>query len=494
MEVCPFQGIRYNQEVIGDLAAAICPPYDIITPEQQNFYYRTCDYNAIRLELPSEQPGDNNTNNKYSRAAITFKQWLKQGVLQIDDCPTFYLHDHYFEHLGKKKMRRGLIARVKLEPWGTSIYPHEETFSKAKGDRLLLMRACQANFSPLFSLYQDSERKMAQILSKASQGKPIMSFNLSPLTGKERDKGEKHIVWAISDSSLVRQISHFLAAQPLYIADGHHRYETALAYQQERAQAYSEPSPFTIASQSPERSDGAAKQSLIGKEASNYIMMELVDFSDPGLLVLPIHRLVRGIAPSILAELESQLGNFFSLDFVPLPKVLPCHPEPFASCHSEGVLSVSEGIRPKNLAQDKLCEESRPFASLQGAVLGILGLEPQSMVALKQRQDVSIETVMPCNRSQAYKEFSVSLLNHIILDKVLSEAKDLDIAYTVDLSEAYQQIKEGKYQLAFLLNPPQLEIVKAVVSAKDKLPRKSTYFYPKLPAGLIINPFLACNV
>jgi len=447
MEICPFQGMRYNQRIVGDLAAVICPPYDTINPEQQRFCYEKSNYNAIRLELPLEQPGDSEVNSKYSRAAITFQQWLKQGILQTDDCPAFYLHDHYFEYLGKRKVRRGLIARVKLEPWGTSIYPHEETFPKAKNDRLQLMRVCQANFSPLFSLYQDPEQKIASILAEASQVKPIIDISVSPpLVGEGWGEGDENdIVWAITDSSLVCQISHFLAVQPLYMADGHHRYETALTYQQERAQV--------IASE--------AKQSLTGKEAFNYTMMELVEFSDPGLVILPIHRLVRGIAPPTLAKLESQLGNFFTLDFVPLTESSFSH-----------------------------CEQSEAISKMIGAAtLGILGLKPQFLVILKQRQGVSTETMMLPNRSRAYKEFSVSFLNHIILDKMLkfTASKD-DIAYTVDINEAYQQIRGGEYQLAFLSNPPQPEIVKAVVNAKDRLPRKSTYFYPKLPAGLIINP------
>jgi hypothetical protein len=180
------------------------------------------------------------------------------------------------------------------------------------------------------------------------------------------------------------------------------------------------------------------------------VMMELVDFSDPGLVVLPLHRLVRGIAPSILTQVGDRLRNFFVLESVPL-KAGDCQ-LPADSC------------------------------------LGILGLQPGALVVLKRRQDISLETMMPDNRSQAYREFDVSILNHIILAKVLSGVRDLDIAYTVDLKEAYQQTKERKYQLAFLLNPPQPEMVKAVADAQDRMPSKSTYFYPKLPAGLIINP------
>jgi hypothetical protein len=179
-------------------------------------------------------------------------------------------------------------------------------------------------------------------------------------------------------------------------------------------------------------------------------MRELVDFSDPGLVVLPLHRLVRGIEPSILAGLTDQLKNFFVLESVPLKA--GGYQLPADSC------------------------------------LGILGLQPDSLFILRKRQDISFEAMMPGNRSQAYREFDVSILNHIILDKMLGLTSKENVAHTVDLKEAYKQIKEEKYQLVFLLNPPQPEMVKAIADAQDRMPSKSTYFYPKLPAGLVINP------
>ncbi len=443
MEVSPFRGICYNQRIVGDLARALCPPYDVITPEQQKLYYEENSYNAIRLEFPAESPEP--TGDSYQRAAITFQQWLKHGVLQLDSVSSFYLHDHRFEYSGEKRVRRGLIARVKLEPWGSGIYPHEETFPKAKGDRLQLMRACRANFSPLLSLYHDSERKIASILSESSRAKPMIETSILSLStgGGQDEGGEAHTLWAITDPEIKRELSQFLSSQPLYIADGHHRYETALAYQQERAQEQSDSFDSSVIA-------SEAKQSVIGKEAFQYVMMELVDFSDPGLVVLPLHRLVRNIVPSILMQLEDQLRNFFVLEAVPL-KAYDCQ-------------------------------------LLADSCLGILGLQPGSLVVLKRRQDISLEAMMPGNRSQAYREFGVSILNHIILDRILGLTSKENVTYTVDLKEAYQQIKEGKYQLAFLLNPPQPEVVKAVADAQDRMPSKSTYFYPKLPAGLIINP------
>jgi len=421
MEISPFRGIRYSQRVVGDLAQVICRPYDVITPEQQRLYYKKSDYSAIRLELPEPTP------DRYQRAAMTFQQWLKQGVLEYDSVSTFYLHEHQFKYSGKKMIRRGMIARVKLEPWGSGIFPHEETSSKAKSDRLQLMRACRANFSPLFCLYQDFEQKIAPILGRVAQEKPLISLRAGP--NNLPDSNETHSLWAVTDPEIKQELGKRLSSQPIYIADGHHRYETALTYRQERTR---------------EQSPG------VNRGAFNCVMMELVEFSDPGLVVLPLHRLVRGILPSSLMKLEDRLRDFFTVE------------------------SVAARASSWHLPVD--------------SCLAILGLQRGSLVVLKKRHDVSLEAMMPSNRSQPYREFGVSILNHIILDTILGGAKDLEVAYTVDLREADQQIREGKYQLAFLLHAPQLEMIKTVVNAQDRMPRKSTYFYPKLPAGLVINP------
>jgi len=451
MEVFPFRGIRYNQRIVGDLAQVICPPYDVITSEQQKLYYKRSKYNAIRLELPAgslEPKAD-----RYQEAALTFRQWLSQGILQADGIPSFYLHHHYFEHSGQKKVRRGLIARVKLEPWGRGIYPHEETFSKAKSDRLQLIRACRASFSPLFALYDDREQRIGTILSEASRGKPTIETSVYSLSVGQG--AEAHILWAITDLGVKRELSKLLSSQPLYVADGHHRYETALTYQQERAEgqcARSSVLPYEGAPIEPARLEGFAQGTLreeSQRKAFNYVMMELVDFSDPGLIVLPIHRLVRGIASSTLVGLEVRLRDFFVLESLSL----------------------------------ETCSCQLPTDSC----LGILGLKPGSLVLLRKRQDVSLQTMMPTSRSQAYRELGVSILNHIVLDKILGAATSRDIAYTVDIKEAHRQIQEKKYQLAFLLSPAPPSMVKVIADAQDRMPSKSTYFYPKLPAGLVIN-------
>jgi uncharacterized protein (DUF1015 family) len=455
LEVSPFRGIRYNPRIVGDLAQVLCPPYDVISPEQRKLLYEKSDYNAVRLESPAESLEP--TDDSHQRASITFQQWLKNGILQLDTAPSFYLHDHHFDYSGEKRVRRGLVARVKLEPWGTGIHPHEETFPKAKGDRLQLIRACRANFSPLLSLYHGSAPEVALILSEASRAKPVIETSvLSSSLGRSQDEdGEAHTVWAITDQETKMHLTRFLASQRLYVADGHHRYETALTYQQERAQCQSDSCKLT--------GDGF-----------QYVMMELVDFSDPGLIVLPVHRLVRGIAPSALAALEGQLEDLFAVGSVSLTE------ESLARCNCQPV--TLSAIAAGNAAKGKQSDR------YQEILFGVLGLRAGTLVLLRRRKDISLEIMMPGDRSRGYREFNVSILNHVVLDKMLGLMSKEDVAYTVDLKEAYQKIKDGKYQLAFLLNPPQPEMVKAVASAQDRMPSKSTYFYPKLPAGLIINP------
>jgi uncharacterized protein (DUF1015 family) len=431
--------------VVKELGKTICPPYDVITPEQQKAYYERDVYNAIRLEYPAEEPRDDAESNRYTRAAICFHKWLADEVLEVDQLSAFYLHDHYFTHMGEERRRRGLIARVRLRPWYQGIYPHEETYSKAKSDRLQLMRACRASFSSILALYHDWRQRLAEVLSKAEEKRPIIECHCERSEGISLNEG--HLIRAIAEPALIRQVTELLADLPLYIADGHHRYETALAYQQERAQA--------IGGRSAEAEEVVAKRSITGNEAFNYVMVELVDLSDPGITILPIHRLLRGLSASALAELRSKLEHVFVVQSISV---------------TEGLISDLKGRMPDD------------------ALLGILGLELGCLLLLRQRQNIRVEGMMPDGRSQAYKNFDVSVLSDLIIDGMVGFTGSRgDIAYSVDINEVWQAIRDGEYQLAFLVNEPQVGVIKAIADAKDRMPRKSTYFYPKLPAGLVIN-------
>jgi len=419
-EVSPFLGVRYNQEIIKDMAAVICPPYDVISPEEQKAYYEKGDYNAIRLEHGMVLPNDNKTNNKHVRACTTFNQWLKERVLLIDHVPSFYIHEHCFTYQNIRKRRLGLTACIRLEPWEKkTILPHENTVPGIKSDRLELMRACAVNFSPLLGLYEDLGQKVAKLLTIQASRKPAIDF---------AEAGETHKLWIANEPEFVQRVSHFLASKPIYIADGHHRYETALAYRDERRQG---------------------TRPVRGNEAFNFVMITLVSFSDPGLIVLPVHRLIRNLSTNALAKFRSILETYFELVSAPL----------------------GEGSLPE----------------IAGATTRVLGLVPGNIVALKLRQPLSLKEIMPEGHSEAYKRLGISIVQHLVIDRLTALDKSSSIVYTPNAIEARRLVESGEYQLAFLLNPIPVATIKTIANSNDRMPGKSTYFYPKLPTGLVIN-------
>jgi uncharacterized protein (DUF1015 family) len=419
-EISPFPGVRYNQEVVGDMASIICPPYDVISPEEQKAYHRRSEYNIIRLEHGMEFPKHAEASNKNIRASATFNQWLKDRVLVADHVPSFYIHEHSFTYQNIRKRRLGLTACVRLEPWGKKIIlPHENTVPGIKSDRLDLMRACAASFSPLFGLYEDPGQKVTKLLTSQTSRKPAADF----VAGDEA-----HKLWVANEPEFVQRISHFLASKPIYIADGHHRYETALTYRDEKRQ---------------ETSSGK------GEEAFDFVMMTLVSFSDPGLIVLPVHRLMGNLSAEALAQFRSNLGTYFELESAPL-----------------GEAGLPE---------------------IRGAITRVLGLELGNVVALRVRQSASLREMIPGGHSEAYKRLEVSIVQHLLIDRLTGFDKSSSVAYTPNMVEARRMTESGEYQLAFVLNHVPVATIKAIADANDKMPGKSTYFYPKLPTGLVIN-------
>lgn len=419
-EICPFLGIRYNQDKVGNLASVICPPYDVISAEEQKTYYQKSDYNVIRLEHGLLLPEDTGTDNKHSRASVAFNQWLRDRIMQADPVPSFYIHEHSFSYQNTRKRRLGLIACVRLEPWENRVvFPHENTVSGIKSDRLELMRTCAANFSPILGLYEDPGEKVSKLLASQAKRKPLIDFS---------EDGEAHKLWMSNEPEFVQRVSHFLATKHIFIADGHHRYETALAYRDERLQS-------TL--------------SVTGDEAFNFVMMALVSFSAPGLMALPVHRLVRGVSSETLSGFRTWLEHFFELESFPL----------------------GEAALPE----------------VSGATARVLGLEPGRLIALKLRQSASLKEAMPHEHSEAYQKLDVSIVQHLIINKVVAPDQSSNIAYTPDIELARLQVQSGEYQLAFLLNPIPVATIKAIAETDDRMPGKSTYFYPKLPTGLVIN-------
>lgn len=434
-EIYPFRGVHYHQSLTGQRSMVICPPYDIITPQLQQELYLRSEYNSVRLEFGRELPQDTVTHNRYTRAIATLEQWLKQGILEVDEVPAIYLHDHYFTHQGREYKRRGIVVRVRLEEWDRMVVrPHEGTIAEAKNDRLSLLRALQANTSPILALFEDQEQPISSLLAIQERSQPLI--HLSDIDG------ESHIVWAITEPEVVHRISSSLAEQPLYLADGHHRYESALAYQRERR--------------------GSAS-SVPGDEAFNFVMMTLVDFSDPGLIILPPHRLVRGLSRQTLNELTAKLEVFFEITELPLSR-------PGVWQQADDLLAETNGVR-----------------------LILFGLSAECLFVLRLRNLAAVSQMMPYFHSELYKRLDVSIVDHIVLEKLLTVVGDKEkttLAYSYDRLDAVNRVLVQDYQLALLLSPVKAATIKAIADAGDRMPRKSTYFYPKLPAGLIFNRLL----
>jgi len=432
-EIRPFHGVRYNEQLVKDLSTVICPPYDIIDPSLERELYHRSPYNFVRIESSRELPQDTVTNNRYTRAAATLQQWLRQGVLIVDRVPAIYLHHHYFSYRGKEYRRRGIIVCVRLEEWDRMVIrPHEGTQARAKGDRLNHLWACQANTSPILALFED-QGQVSGLLAVLEHHKPIIDLSAD---------GERHNVLAITEPAVLTQVSSALAHQPLYIADGHHRYESALTYQRER-RAYA--------------------SSASGDEAFDFVMMELVDFSDPGLIILPPHRLVRGISGPAMSELRTKLELFFEI--------------------SEFPLDMSD-IRQQFDAF--LADEPEQVR------LALFGLAEGRLLVLRLRDLAAASQMMPYFHSELYKRLGVSVVDHIILERLLGLGPDSDeaiIAYSYDKVDAVNKVLSEEYQLAFLVSPIRAEVIKAIADVGDRMPRKSTYFYPKSPAGLVFNYF-----
>jgi uncharacterized protein (DUF1015 family) len=431
-DVRPFRGVHYNISLIKDASLLICPPYDIITPQQQQELYLRNAYNFVRLEFGRELPQDTVNNNKYTRSATTLEEWLKQGILEVDEMPAIYLHDHYFTLQEKECKRRSIIARVRLEEWDSMIIrPHEGTLTEPKGDRLSILWSLQVNTSPILALYEDRSQQIFSLLADLELNKPFISF--------QSTDGEGHNLWAITDKAVVNQISRNLVDQPIYIADGHHRYESALAYKLGK-QDYS--------------------PSVSGEEAFNFVMMALVAFSDPGLIILAPHRLVHGISSHTLNELMPKLAVFFEVDKLPVD-----------------MLGVREQV-------DTL------FAERDRVNVILFGPDTENLTLLRLRDPAAISQMMPYFHSELYKSLDVSIVDHLILEKLLalnSDTEKTSLAYSYNIQDAINRVLAQEYQLALLLSPVEPEVIKAIADTGDKMPRKSTYFYPKPPSGLVFN-------
>lgn len=424
-----FRGFRYDLGSVGTLSDVVAPPYDVVDAALQKRLYDSSPYNAIRLELTRDEPGDDDTNNKYTRAGNTLREWVFANVVKQDTARGLYVYEQEYTVEGKTFTRRGFMARVRLEPFGKGkIYPHEQTMSGPKEDRLKLYRATGFNLSPVFGLYPDSNDEVFAALEPLIRSAP-------PLVAKDH-LGVINRLWTITDSATVSKVIGLMGPKPVYIADGHHRYETGVKYLDERREAGEVPDD---------------------EAAPNFCLMMLVGMSDPGLLILPTHRLVSGLANDITApQLEDILKDHFDI------------PE-----------------RAGTNAQ-AAWEHVQMDGSQSAFAFGTVA-DGQWTVA-KFRTPEVMATLAP-EQSEDWRALGVSILHKLVLDRLIREKVGGTpvCKYVHLLSEVTEDTAKKACQLACLVPPATMGHVERIAGNGEKMPPKSTYFYPKLLTGLVFN-------
>ncbi len=422
----PFRGWRYDLDVVGDPASVLSPPYDLITPEMQGSLRQLSPYNVVHLEAGEGLNWDTPAPDQYSGTAALFRDWTGKGVLRRDTEPSYYLSRQVFSHQGREWSRLGLTACVALEEYESKqVLPHEYTESPAIRDRVSLMKACNANFSPIMSLYRDADGALAHIFEQAMTDSPMLDVQDGP--------GQRSTLWQIGNPSLTGSISRFFQDKSIFLADGHHRYEAALQFQQER--------------------EGTGSGVKGADQAHDFVMMTLIGFDDPGLVVLPYHRVLGGLSPDKYAEVQQVLETIFE------------------------ATAISNG---NQLDADSLVQEVERRGQNRHAI-GMLGTAGEGPVLLTLRQGVDWQTWGPLAVSEAW------ILEEQVLKPVLGDRTLNHLGYIHDHHEAMELVSTGQRQSAFFLKPFPMAQFEAIVSDGQRLPRKSTFFYPKLPTGLVIN-------
>ena len=436
----PFAALRYNLEHIGSLSDVIAPPYDVIDPDFQDELYKRHPANCIRVILNRVEPGDSG-DERYERAAGFVRQWIEEGVLYREDQPAYYVYHQQFEIDGATFNRRGFMARVRIQPFGEgNIYPHEETHPKAKVDRLKLTNATQQNNSQIFGLYPDPENTAIEKLDAACEG-------LTPVEATDH-LGVKHTLWTVTDPQVIQEVGAIMEDKPMFVADGHHRYETASNY---KAQLEEE------------------LGSLPEDHPANFVMTMLVGMSDPGMIVLPTHRLLRGTPKFSSAEIIEKLGDAFNC------KTLP------------------SGLNAATQAWSEMESADRQ------EVVALYGVEDDTWVLAEATESAAAKMQeLAANQSEQWRGLGVSLLHRLVIDTLLGCEGHPKPTYVHEVSEVIEGIRgEGSqaesdsdepYTLAALVMPAKLEHVEAISLHKERMPAKSTYFYPKLLSGLTFNP------
>jgi len=422
-QIIPFRGYRYDPAIVGDISAIVTQPYDRIGEKEQEIYYARSPYNIVRIIKGKPQPGDDG-ENVYTRAARFLSEWIESGVLKRDPTPSFYAYHQEYEFDGVRLVRKGVIALGRLEP--EKVHAHERTLKGPKEDRLKLMRATEANFGHIFMLYSDPARRADTAVAEAIAGLP-------PTIEAVDDFGNTHRVWKITDPAVISTVKDALADKDLYIADGHHRYETAVNFMRECQEKGWRPA---------------------APESFDHRMMTLFNVDEPGMTIRPIHRLVHGIA------------GFDPEGFIARAE------EEFEVVEHPDRAAMEEAVRAGNARH-------------------AFGVYTKGKFYTFTLRDESLMDRLIEGRSPDWKRLDVAILHAAILERILGiDAQALEeernITYTRDPDAAIAAVDSGAEQIFFLLNPTSPQEVIRVADRGEKMPQKSTDFYPKLLTGLVI--------
>jgi uncharacterized protein (DUF1015 family) len=421
-DIVPFAGLRYDSARVGDLSRVLAPPYDVIGEAERAALEALHPQNVVRIELPR---GEDDT--RYAEAARLLSTWTAEGVLRVDVAPAFYVYDQEFDWAGRRHTRRGFFAAVRLEPFERRvILPHEKTLSGPKEDRLRLMRATHTQISPIFGLFRDPDSAAREVIDDATAVVPTVDTTTAD--------GIRHRLWRLGAAPAIARLTQILAEKQILIADGHHRYETMLGLGPELR----------------------ALDFAAGAAAADFAMMFLARAEDPGLLVLPTHRLLRDLPDFDFPALCAAAAPAFDI--------------------VEGEEATPEAIEER-LGRD----------GTGGVVFAVRvpGRATTTWFTLKSFVDLS--ALGP----PALRKLDVTVLHGVILGSLLAIdaaalASQSFLAYTHLTAEALARVGSGEVQAAFLMNPTKVEEVLAACEAGFVLPQKSTYFQPKLATGLLM--------
>lgn len=424
--IAPFRAHRFDPSIVGDLTPIVTQPYDKIGPPLQDEYYARSPYNIARIIKSKEQIGKPTTD--YSEAGRLFRKWLSDGIIRPDPEPGVYPYYQVFKAEGREHTRKGFVALVALEEG--QVRAHERTLAGPKADRLRLLQQIEANDELIFMLFSDAEHRAVEIMDHAIA-------DMSPIIEVKDDFGETHRVWRIAQPEIYDELTDLLTDRELLIADGHHRFETALNFKRQCAEKGWKP---------------------VGVETFTHRMMALFPMEDPGLVILPTHRLIHSVKDFDGPRFVSRLAQWFHVE------ALGAHEELFAR-------------------MDRAREDH---------VFGLRAIGTKDACYLLRLKDLRIMNEMaPASLSKESKALDVVILHTLILDKLLGiDAKALEAEtnclYGRDRDKALDRVGDGTVQAAFLLNPTRVEQVRTVAQQGERMPQKSTDFYPKLLTGLLM--------